>query len=89
MIWLKSGSSQAMTIAFGVAQFGRFGVVCLALFRFVGVVFLVVCRFCLRMGFQRWVSFSVWLLLVEVLQELIVGSSVLTPHSNFLFGLHF
>ena len=27
MIWLKSGSSQAMTIAFGVSQFGRVGVV--------------------------------------------------------------
>ena len=25
MFWLKSGSSQAMKIAFGVAQFGRFG----------------------------------------------------------------
>ena len=32
MIWLKSGSSQAMTIAFGVAQFGRFGVVFLEFF---------------------------------------------------------
>ena len=62
MIWLKSGSSQAMTIAFGVAQFGRFGVVFLALFRFG-----------LPMGFSRWVSalgFSVWLLLLEALQEL-------------------
>ena len=27
MIWLKSASNQAVTIAVGVAQFGRFGVV--------------------------------------------------------------
>ena len=32
MIWLQSASSQAMTIAFGVCQFGRFF---FALFRFV------------------------------------------------------
>ena len=43
MIWLKSGSSQAMAIAFGVAQFGRVGVVFLALFRFV-----------FANGFSRW-----------------------------------
>ena len=37
MIWLKSGSSQAMTIAFGVSLFGCFGVVLFVfvLFRFV------------------------------------------------------
>ena len=56
---------QAMTIASGVAQFGRFGVVLLALLRFG-----------LPMGFSRCVSalgFSVLLLLLAALQELFLA----------------
>ena len=51
MIWLKSGSSQAMTVAFGVSQFGRFGVVFVALFRFVFANGLFPLGF--SVGFQR------------------------------------
>ena len=56
---------QAMTIAFGVAQFGRFGVV------FFGVV-----SFWFANGFSRCVSalgFSVLFLLLEALQELFLA----------------
>ena len=72
MIWLKSGSSQAMTIEFGVAQFGRFGVVFVALFRFV-------CQWGFPVGVQNWVSafrFCCWkrcksCLLAQVFQHTI------------------
>ena len=50
MSWLKSGSCQVMTIEFGVAQFGRFGVVCLV------CVLFCVWQWILPVGFQRRVS---------------------------------
>ena len=78
MIWLKSGSSQAMTIAFGVAQFGRFGVVDVLVFvvlrcaasdtrlavleALTAVMLFVIARSCVVQMFCRRVSVGVFLL---------------------------
>ena len=78
MIWLKSGSSRAMTIAFGVAQFGRFGVVCVGVVSFWFANGLFPLGF--RIGFQRSAF------VVGSAARAVFGASVLT---HVLFCLHF